>query len=109
MKKETKAYLAEAAAPSLLGGKVQKEALAFLDLTGRLDQQAAHWMRLLQAAEITETDEQVRARFEEHMGTLRALRREVGEAEREFREVMQALQHFGRVTGWLQEAADEQS
>lgn len=107
MRKETKAYLAEATAPSLLGAKVQKESLAFLDLTGRLDQQAALWLRLLQAAEITETDEALRGHFEEHTQTLRALRREVSEAEREFRQATQALQQFERVAARLQALSDE--
>lgn len=105
MRKETRAYLDEARTPSVLGDRVQKDALRFLELTGRIDQQAAEWLRKLQAAELTETDDEMRAQFEEHAQTLRALSREVREAESEFRQAMQALRQFERVIERLEATA----
>lgn len=106
MSPETEAYLSEALEPTGVPfAETRQAALAFLDLTARLDAQVATWMRRLQAAELTEDAAAIRAHFEEHNQTLRALQREIRETESRLRDSAAVLRQYGVIVQRMQGAA----
>lgn len=89
--KKTKAYLAEAAAPtSLTKADFEKAVETFLPALDGIADQAVRLSRALQSAEISEPDDDIRSLFEEAAQKHGAVIRMAGEARRLMRDMVSA-------------------
>lgn len=106
MATETQEYLdAVAAAPLVTLEQVKDSVQTFLQGAGKVSAQVELWLQALQAAEITETDEQVKALLFEIGQSYGAISREAREAQRRLRDLIAAIRGLEDQNGRLNTAA----
>jgi len=93
MHDDTQHYLDEAATTDQYGPDALLQGLAaFIPTTTNATEQAATLHRLLQVAELTESDPAIRQLFEEGFMHLRSIQRVSGDLQKSLRELASALQ-----------------
>lgn len=108
MAAETQDYLDEAKTPSVIGrAQIQAAMKAFANALGEGNEQATKWARLLQAAEMAETDPEVAGKFEEIFQKLRAMKRISDELERHTRDLALCHREFASLDSDLRVIAEE--
>lgn len=104
MTQELQDFIAEARTPEIISGPAIVQAIRnYLAGGAKVGEQVARWKRMLQAAEVAETDPAVRPLYEQGFQLLGALEREVARTAKPMRRIHETV---GQLGSWLADVED---